>query len=270
MKHGIALGIGAARLALVLVGTALTSSPAAAQEHEHEHHPGGEHHHEGLHLSHPMVTESVSPDTKLRLDFARADPHGEREMELEGEYAFTRSFSIEAGLPFDLGESSLGEADVSLKFAHYRWEERGLLVGGGVSLGFPLEAEHEAAGATGETGTTQVGLFLNAGLRTGSWEMVGATQLGLSPGDGERAARLGWNGSALYHLTPRVETMLEYRGEGDVRGPVNSGRTHALAPGLKVRPLEASSLTLGASVLVPVAGEHEYDTRLLLSAFYHF
>lgn len=213
-----------------------------------------------------MVTESVSPDTKFRFNYAQASPDGERELELGGEYAFTRGFSIEAELPYDLEADAAGTADVSLKFAHYGWEARGLLVGGGLAVGIPL-AEDEV---TGEVGATELEPFLNAGLMVGPWELVGATHLSFAPDGGDEGTLVGWNASALYHLTARVETMLEYDGVSELRGAPDGTAAQDITPGIKVRPFGASSLMLGGSLLVPIAGPKEFDTRFLFSTFYHF
>src|SRR2546423_13725458 len=70
-----------------------------AQEHDEDHD------HDHLHFSHPLVTESPSPDTKLRLDYLGArtnDPIeiSENTFRLEGEYAFNHSISLAIVTPF--------------------------------------------------------------------------------------------------------------------------------------------------------------------------
>ena len=70
---------------------------ASAQEHTEADH------HQGLHFSHPLIAESVSPDTKVRIDYDFADlgpDASAHTLGLELEYAFHRAFSIEAGIPF--------------------------------------------------------------------------------------------------------------------------------------------------------------------------
>ena len=57
-----------------------------AQEHEHQ---DADHDHDArLHFSHPLFTESPSPDTKVRVDYLfreiKSDTH-EHSMRLEGE-----------------------------------------------------------------------------------------------------------------------------------------------------------------------------------------
>ncbi len=90
------------------------ASAGALQTFAHEDHA----HPDGLHFSHPLITESPSPDTKIRLDYFFLNVDGEVEDEelgeegegpskfkestvnLELEYAFTRNISIEADIPY--------------------------------------------------------------------------------------------------------------------------------------------------------------------------
>src|SRR5712691_11666485 len=126
---------------LILV-TALFFVPLTgirAQEHDDDHD------HDHLHLSHPLVTESPSPDTKLRLDYIgtrTSDPTGvdENTFRLEGEYAFNHSVSLAIVTPFisrtapaAVRASGLGNIELSLKAASLTFGEHGFLLGGGLS-----------------------------------------------------------------------------------------------------------------------------------------
>ena len=139
------------KLSMVIVVVFVSLRVASAQEHAE-----GDHH-EGLHFSHPLIAESVSPDTKVRIDYDFADlgqDASTHTLGLELEYAFHRAFSIEAGVPFrglDLGDESgtsrLGNAEVALKFANYAFEHRGLLFGYGVEFGLPTGSEAAGIGS---------------------------------------------------------------------------------------------------------------------------
>lgn len=144
---------GALRLTLALAVGLCWPLAAAGQAHDHEHGPDG--HHAGLHFSHPLVTESVSPDTKIRADHRWFDfPDGAREHSglLEGEYAFHRTVSLEVGLPFSYSEAAIGNLEATLKFASFAFEEAGILLGYGLQVAFPTnggsahedEDEHDA------------------------------------------------------------------------------------------------------------------------------
>ena len=131
----------------ILIVILLSAWSLSAQEQQEEHPPGeAGHHQEGLHFSHPLITESVSPDTKIRIDYTfvnLADDATKNAFLFEGEYAFHRSFSIEAGVPFETLDpgvgssmSNFGNAELAFKFANFAFEDRGLLLGYGIELGF--------------------------------------------------------------------------------------------------------------------------------------
>ena len=108
-------------LIVALLLTPLTGMKAQEREEDHDH--------DHLHFSHPLVTESPSPDTKVRLDYIGArtsDPTDVREntFRLEGEYAFNQSVSLAIVTPFisrtaPAAEraSGLGNIELSLKAA---------------------------------------------------------------------------------------------------------------------------------------------------------
>src|SRR5205814_4677669 len=102
-----------------------------------------------LHFSHPLIGESPSPDTKIRIDYffnklrdeERIDEHT---MRLEMEYAFSRSFSIEMNIPYTKHRSDDGQhashidnIEVSFKFANFALKERKVLLGYGLNLELP-------------------------------------------------------------------------------------------------------------------------------------
>lgn len=154
------------RILAIAVLAALLAVPAgaAAQQeagHDHGDHEHGEAgHHGGLHFTHPMIAESVTPDTKIRLDhqfFEFTDGARENSGILEAEYAFTRSFSIEVGVPYTYSATEFGNASAMLKFANYAFEPAGVVLGYGVQLGFPTNGPapahtHEEEGAHEEEG----------------------------------------------------------------------------------------------------------------------
>lgn len=142
-----------AALACLLLAVALVATPdgVRAQEHEHEH-PGehshtGDGHHAGLHFTHPLFAESVSPDRKVRLNYGYFDlpEAGEEEhsASLGLEYSFSRSFSVEASFPYSFTDEAAGITEVALKFANFSLEEHGLLLGYGLATGIPTSGAAE-------------------------------------------------------------------------------------------------------------------------------
>lgn len=299
-------------LAIVL----LAGAPAAlwAQEHEHEEdHEHAEHrHHGGLHFTHPLIAESVSPDTKIRLDhrfFEFPDGDTEHSGGLEAEYAVTRSFSVEAGIPYSYSAGAFGNAELKLKFANYAFEEAGVLLGYGLEFGFPTNGEPDeegppaqpesaaapaparfgtgfpgprfsggGAGVAGTLGTDEweVAPFLNVGFERGPVELVGWGIFGIPFDQAEQeevATEISWNVSGMYHVSRRVQALVELDGSGGISGEAVGEDVVNLSPGVRVQLLPDRPLVLGTSVGFPFASgveEDPFDVRWKTSVFWHF
>lgn len=296
----------------------------AGQEHEHSH-LGEDDHHPGLHFAHPLVTESVSPDTKARLDYRFFDfpvEGEENSISVAGEYAVTRHVSLEAFLPYTFTETAFGNAHFTLKFANFAFEDAGVLLGYGVTLAAPTNGSpgegaaatgHHAsrspavrpeteephadgpatgdddarrsplrpsfsgggAGVEGTLGTDEweVEPFLNAGLKRGPWEVVGWLRFGIPFNQAEQAevkSELGYNLSALYRVSSRLQALLELDGSGGISGEAVGEDVVNLSPGVRFRPVEGRPIILGASAGFPVTEEEPFDARLKTSLFWHF
>jgi hypothetical protein len=269
----------AASRRLLLVATLLLAPFVAthAQEHEEDH----DHDHDHLHFSHPMVTESPSPDTKLRLDFLAARTSGslglhENTFRLEGEYAFNHSVSLAIVAPFisrtaPAAEraSGLGNIELSLKAASLAFGERGLLLGGGLSAALPTGSD---AKGIGSGHVVELEPFLDAGYKRDALELVGFTLLSsaLHRRVGEDAERnLTFDFSALYRLQSRLEGLIEVTTSRALVGVESGSQQTFIAPGLKVYPFTNRKLMFGASAELGTGAVR--DTRaLLVSGFYHF
>lgn len=250
-------------------------SPAAQQGHSHEQEAA---HHAGLHFSHPLFTESVSPDTKVRFNVGRAwETDGtESELELEGEYAFHRSFSIEFGAPFAVvnpeggsSRSHLGNLEILFKFANYAFEKHGLLLGYGLELGVPTGNDAEGIGSDH---LWEVEPVLNVGFKRGRVELVGFSRFGIpfnqDPGE-EVETELAYDLSALLHVTSRVQALVEINGETVLSGGEAGGTVVLLSPGAKLAPAVEIPLFVGLGAQVPLTDE-DLDIAVELSVFYHF
>lgn len=283
MVRSILQGAMGAYAGLLLLAS--VPSAAAAQIEIHE---DGEAHSHGLHFSHPLVAESVSPDTKGRLDLVstRIEEGGAKEwitaLALEAEYAFHRAFSVEVQLPYGVQAGSPGETHLGLKFANYAFEERGVLLGYGVDLGLPtgdFEApghelvEHDTTAAGEHEDLYEIEPYLNVGWMHGRWELVGfavfSIPTDLDPAH-EASTGLALNASALYHASNRLMALLEYDGLSGLSGDGAGAGFANLSPGVKVVPFAGSTLQIGVSAGFPVVDRDQFDTRLKVSAFYHF
>ena len=244
-----------------------------AQEHDDDH--------DHLHFSHPIVTESPSPDTKIRLDYivtSIGDGVGlhENTVRLEGEYAFTRSVSLALVTPFTVRTapssertSGIGDMELSVKAASLAYGERGILLGGGLSVGLPTGSD---AKGIGSFHIIELEPFLDAGYKRNALELVGFTRLSSTfhrqPGE-ETERNLAFDLSALYRLHPRVEGLIELTTERPLIG-VDAGLPQTLvAPGLKVYPFTNKQAMFGASFLLGTGAAHD-QRSVLLSGFYHF
>lgn len=249
----------------------------AVEDHDHHDHDGD---HGPVHFSHPLVAESPSPDTKLRLDYATSRLGvGLRttDARLEGEYAFTPGFSIEASLPWArraedglTSVSSLGSASVALKAASFRLAHHGVILGGGLETSFPTGSDRKEIGSAH---LVELEPFVDAGWRSERVEAVAfaRTSATVHRRDGEDAERaLGLAASLLYHLTSRVETLVETDAVRALAGEESGTWATVVAPGIKAYPLGTHSLCLGLSMQLPVTQAKAYDRALMFSLLHHF
>lgn len=243
----------------VLLLGCVQASAAAQVTYEHT----GSHSHEAhvhlLHFTHPLIAESVTPDTKVRLNYAHHRHTDETDWELEGEYAFGQAFSIETGAEYDQHAAAFTHVHVTPKVASFRWQERMLLAGYGVTLGVPVAGES----------AYDVEPFLNAGIKRGDWEFSAWSKYthtfarGLEPA----ANAMGYNIVALLHSNARLQPVVEL--DGAAFSSSTEGNQTRVTPSLRFVPIMDSGLALAAGITVPVAGEKESST-VALSALYHF
>jgi hypothetical protein len=268
---------GARTRRLLLVATSVLIPYAGMQAQEHD----DDHDHDHLHFSHPLVTESPSPDTKLRLDFLgvrASDPGGvdENTFRLEGEYAFNHSISlaivtpfISRTAPYAERASGLGNIELSLKAASLAFAEHGLLVGGGLSAALPTGSDTKGIGSGH---LIELEPFIDAGYKRNALELVGFATLSSTfrrraGEEAERALTLDF--SALYQIQPRLEGLMEVTTARALIGPESGSQQTFVAPGFKVYPFRTRKLMFGASMLFGTGVVHDTHA-LLISGFYHF
>ena len=272
---GSGLCVAYSRCLLLIATLFLVPFTAHAQEQDEDHD------HDHLHFSHPLVTESPTPDTKLRLDFLgvrMSGPAGlqENTFRLEGEYAFNHSVSLAIVTPFVFRTapaaeraSGLGSVELSLKAASLAFGERGLLLGGGLSAGLPTGSDKKAIGSAH---IIELEPFIDAGYKRDALELVGFALLSstLHRQAGEEAERnLTFDFSALYRLQSRLEGLIEIATTRALTGAESGSQQTFLAPGLKVYPFTNRKFMFGASVEIGTGAVRDTHA-LLLSGFYHF
>lgn len=238
-------------------------------------------HDSALHFTHPLVSESPSPDTKIRFDYALMKETAEEDarvhrVNFEAEYAPARWISFEIDLPYTIADRdeegnrhNLDNLEVALKLASFMFEEDGVLLGGGLELGLPTG---NSSNDIGSDRRVMIEPFVDVGVKKGDFEAVGFLEFGF-PENENRADpdwELGWNVSLLYPATARIVAILEFDGER-VWGGEESGETVAhVSPGLKLRPFDDPAFEIGTGVSLPITNDEEFDLRWVFSAFYHF
>lgn len=293
--------LAAAALLLILPPSLAAQEHTHDLEHQHSHDDAG--HHEGLHFTHPLITESPSPDTKLRFDYRYMDlleeNHEENAVIGTAEYAFHRTFSIEVSAPYSFDDEIFGATEVAFKFANFAFEEEGLLLGYGLGIGLPTaggspEEEGEESGgtrlpvATSRTGpprfsggggsvhasmgedATELEPFFNLGFKRGPVELVGFGTFGFSTEDAGEGTTISYNLSSLFHVHDRLDLLLEFDGSGGVNGEAVGQDVANASPGIRIRLLEDRPLVLGVAGSVPLTDQESFDSRILTSLFYHF
>ena len=265
LRNAIALA-GALAAAMTVV---LTAENAAAN---------GDH--ETLHFGHPMITESPSPDTKLRFDweYRDLDAADRNTLRLEGEYAFAPWISVEADLPYTFldpddgpAESNLDNMEIALKLATDAFAEQGLILGGGLEIGLPTGDDEEGIGGSKEI---EIAPFIDAGLRLGKLETVAFVIFEIPTNEPEEEKdevdlKIAYRLAFTYPVTSRAWAILEFDGEVIAAGDKEESVLN-ISPGVKVQPLDDERFIFGASVSVPLTDDKDFDVRALVSGFYHF
>ncbi|HEX5972000.1 MAG TPA: hypothetical protein VFY85_08750 [Gemmatimonadaceae bacterium] len=263
-------------LGAALICAALPLAVQAQVEHEH-----GDHEHEGLHFSHPLLNESPSPDTKFRLDFlwGRTGDGDERVTErgarLEGEFEFMEGMSVAVTVPWVRRESALGNVqgtgstELSLKASSLRWGRQGVVVGGGLSVGLPTGSDEKAIGSSR---SVELEPFADVGVQLGALELVAFGHYGATvhnPVGVEAEHELSLVGSVLYPVSRLAEVLMEV----ETVHPIGSDEsaTTRIAPGLKLYPFPNRHVMAGVSAPIALTRNGQPDSHeVIASIFYHF
>ncbi len=282
--------VGAIARALCIV-LWITSAAAAQDDDAHNHDVEGadrasnpEHDHGpfDLHFSHPIVAESPSPDTKVRLDYGFSDLDEDggvsrNGVRIEVEYAFHPSFSIELDVPYTFRaveeagtESSFDNVEIALKFANFAFAESGILLGYGIEFGLPTGDPDKGIGSDH---IVELVPFLDFGYKRGHVELVSFAEFAVPTNQNEEEeveTEFEFTFSSLYHFAPRLEGLLEFDGATVLSGEEAGETVLNVNPGLKFRLLGSRRLAVGLNAGFPLTNHREFDVRVLASVFYHF
>jgi hypothetical protein len=264
-------------LLYALLAVILAPHDARAQHDDDDH--DDDHHHAPVHFSHPLFTESPSPDTKLRLDFIRdvlAHDVSENTFRIEGEYAFSRNFSLEANVPLTsraIGgnrTTAVGSGEIALKLASFVAAARGVLLGGGVGFGVPTGNDHKEIGSDH---LVEIEPYIDAGWMRGALELVSFASYSTTTrrnSDDEKEESLALAASALYHLTPRLESLVEMETRRALSGEESGNQIVNAGIGAKYHVARLRGLVVGLGGRIPLTNNKEFQSEMILSALYHF
>ena len=277
-------------LVVVFVSALSVCAHAAGPGGESDHaphdaelgHEGTAHHHAHPHFTHPLVTESPLPENQARFDaaFARGDAGGADEASVEAsvEFALTPNVGFELAVPYVWidpeeggGADGIGNVEVAVKFADYRFG------GSGVVLGAGLEAELPTGDDEAGTGDDrQVGLepYVGFGYRRDQLEVIGLLRFGVpvnerAEDEAEVDLELAADLSLLYHFTPRVAGLVEFNGSAVVAG-ASDETLLTINPGLSLDPTGSGRLRVGVGVGIPVTDDAGFDYEARTMVILHF
>ncbi len=234
-----------------------------------------------LHFSHPLIAESPTPDTKFRVDyfFRNTNATGqENEIRFEAEYAFNRNLSVEIDIPYVFtnppsldSQSNVGNIKVGLKAASFVFEDKGVVLGGGIELSLPAGDDEKAIGSDR---VLKIEPFINAGYKDGGLEVVSFLAFGIPTNEpaadkDEEDLELEFNLALQAHLAANIIGLIELDGSSVVSGTDNKTVVN-ITPGIKFRPHGNDSMEIGVGVSYPLSNDNSFDPQLILSFFRHF
>lgn len=245
-----------------------------AQDDDHD-----DDHHHGLHFSHPLITESASPDTKLRFNYsyersrtddgARTSDHS---VSVEYEYAFARSFSVAVTTPYVFrrtdgspDENHFDNVEISLKAASFAFEEKKILPVYGINFGLPT-GNHTGIGSSH---VVEIEPFAGLGVMKGKFEFIGFGAFGFKANRNstdDEGHEFNYQISSMYKFSPRFQGLLEFDGHNSLTG--ESSHVFNVSPGFKFIPAE--HWQFGAGVGFPLTNDRDFQVRAIFSVFYHF
>ncbi|MEO7367970.1 MAG: transporter [Gemmatimonadaceae bacterium] len=257
----------------------LAPSRAFAQHDHHDDHDDDGHHHAPVHFSHPLFTESPSPDTKLRFDYLRARlAHNlsENTFRVEAEYAFSQNASIEANMPFSsvssngVRTSAVGSGEIALKLASFIAADRGILLGGGIGLGVPTGNDDKGIGSGH---LFEVEPYVDFGYMHEKMELVSFASYSFTTRQNtgeEQEKSFGVAASLLYHLDPRFESLVEVETRRFINAEGSDAQIVNAGAGVKYHVNRIRALVVGVGGRIPLTTQREFQSEIIASALYHF
>ena len=243
-------------------------------------HRAGGRHHAHPHFTHPLVTESPLPENQARFDaaFARGSDADELSVGASVEFALTPNLGVELALPYMWvnpedggGTDGIGNTEVAVKYADYRFGDSGFVLGAGLEAELPT-GDDEAG--TGDDRQLVLEPNVGVGYRDGPVEVIGMLRFGIPLNERRSDAadvdlELGADLSLLYHFTPRLAGLLEFNSTAVVAGESDEALL-TINPGLSLDPTGDGRLRVGIGAGVPVTDDAGFDWDARTMVIVHF
>ena len=160
--------------------------------------------------------------------------------------------------------------DVAVKLTSSIFKEHHVLLVYGVEFGLPTGSDTREIGSSH---LVEVTPYFGAGLKRDKLEVVGFSSLSFAAnkrvGD-EEPTILGYQLSFLFKPNPTIQPLIEIDGETAISGLERGNTVVNLSPGIKFKPFHSEHWQLGAGIGFPITNRKDFNTRAVLSAFYHF
>lgn len=233
-----------------------------------------------LEFSHPLVTESISPDTKVRFTYLNTKINSHLTSQtyvLELEYSPVPSFSIHLDVPYGTLKpketssfSSLDDIELTFKFANFAFARKNVLLGYGIGFGLPTGNDTKGIGSNH---ILDVEPFLNGGYLWRKWEWTAYFTFSVPTYQKENEniqSSLESRVTALYHLNNYWQLIGEFGNDKDISHPTDRNSNYNLLEGFKYLPFGHKPWILGAGVIEPIGENSDLNLQWLLTLFYHF
>lgn len=233
-----------------------------------------------LEFSHPLVTESISPDTKVRFTYLNTKINSRLTSQtyvLELEYAPVPSFSIHLDVPYGTLKqkgtpsfSNLDNVELTFKFANFAFARHNVLLGYGIGFRLPTGSDSKGIGSNH---ILDVEPFLNGGYMWRKWEWTAYFTFSVPTYQRENEniqSSLESRVTALYHLNNYWQLIGEFGNDKDISHRYDRNSNYNILEGFKFLPFGHKPWILGAAVIEPIGANSELNLQWLLTLFYHF
>jgi hypothetical protein len=235
---------------------------------------------EHLEFTHPLITESITPDSKIRLTFLDTKSSENllsRTYDLELEYAPVNFFSIHLDVPYVVLDppgshniTNLDETELDFKFANYALSAHGIILGYGLSFGLPTGNQSRGIGSDHIFNFYP---FLNGGIIWKKWEWTAFFIFSIPSNqrEGENIqSGLETRLTSIYHITARWAALVEAGDATRLSHFSSGGNSYDITGGIIFRPHPEKPWIIGAGVRSPVFENNEIKFQAIFSVFYHF